>query len=106
MKRRRAVRPQPRSVDPCAGAGGLFLVLFAAPTGPWLPWSRKRTVTGGSAFLALAMVLLDTPLCHAGGDVRDCWTLAGLGSFDFGIIDVVRPGLDVHPALGPGVSAR
>jgi cation-transporting ATPase E len=68
--------------------GGLVLVLFAAPPGPWFAVVEGMDGERRPAYLALAMVplyalIMTVPM------FRDFFGMRGLGSFDFGIVAAV-----------------
>src|SRR4029079_8712735 len=68
--------------------GGLILVLFAAPPGPWFAVVEEMDGDRRPAFLALAMVplyilLVTLPV------TRQFFDLSGLGGLDFGVVALV-----------------
>jgi cation-transporting ATPase E len=67
--------------------GGLVLVLFAAPPGPWFAVVEDMDGERRPAYLALAMVPLYA-LIMSVPFMRDFFGMRGLGSVDFGIVAV------------------
>jgi hypothetical protein len=67
--------------------GGLVLVLFAAPPGPWFAVVEDMDGERRPAYLALAMVPLYARIMSVPA-LRDFFGMRGLGSVDFGIVAI------------------
>jgi cation-transporting ATPase E len=68
--------------------GGLVLVLFAAPPGPWFAVVEDMDGDRRPAYLALAMVPVYVVILMV-PQLRQFFGLRGMGNFDFGVIVLV-----------------